>query len=784
VTRTKLKLALPPPLKRNFLSHLPWRPGPRFILFAVILFFTIISSFSKRVLGMAIVFDSAMYLHSSVCVLTYLKALLSFQPPSPEAYKLLAEGILLDGPVLPMLGGVFYLMLGLAPSIKDMGAALFLQALLHATSAVLVYQVLRDLTRRKAPSLLGGFAWGFYPAAILGAGKFMTEILTTCLLLSLVLVVTRIGRPRCALGAGLLLGLVALTKAALAPAVALCIAFGFVYLLITKFNRVGFLKSLLATACGVGLTLIPWMAFTHQVTGKAQITTNRQPTHNMVSGVNPENDGWASLPDTPLALMFNEEDPALPSAMGIILTHSSFELQLMARKIVRLFTQPWNDYRLACLLLPIPAQIAWHKLLMALGLLGMLSLFMDIARKQIDRVAEIHDTKIELIFCLLVILIAGHFIYLPFVACSRYGFTAMPFMTILATMAVSRIFSLGNKALLAVLALSFGLFCFEFNPVKVLEQQVLNNHNVDVLIIATVFKGLLCLASMLALIRILRRSTGFKFLPWHINAFLAVLLSLILGTVAVDTYCEPLNGELVFKFTNARPMHRTCVLGDYELKDPNLRAAYLVLDSRTKTTILGKMLVNDQIQSLFLAPFFLLHPEPNLEGCYEMFARLRFQKAAELNQWYLAQIPLTSLKAGKNSITITPEPNYVLSVNGSPKSRYLQGNNVNLPSLNYFSPTLLMNDLDGYDARPRQTYYIATGKGQRIDCSLEHNMDGDYDRTNLNCLLLLVYDRADELPTQSKIAPAGSAPVDASPVITTPAGFKQMDLHRCLVVPH
>ena len=185
-----------------------------------------------------------------------------------------------------------------------------------------------------------------------------------------------------------------------------------------------------------------------------------------------------------------------------------------------------------------------------------------------------------------------------------------------------------------------------------------------------------------------------------------------------------MNGELIFKFANARPLHRSCVLSQTEVSNPHLKAAYLLIDSRTKTTILGKMNVNGELQSLMLAPYYLVHPEINLEGCYEMFAKLRFQRGAELNQWYLAAIPTSSLKAGKNEISITPEPGYVLSVNGSPRSRYLQGNRVSLPALNYFSPTLLMNDLDGYDARPRQNYYIASGRDEHVDASLDRNLDG------------------------------------------------------------
>lgn len=722
---------------------------------------------------MSLVFDSAMYLHSSVCVLNYLKSLIAFQIPSPEAYKLLVEGVLLDGPVLPVLGGLFYLLLGLSPSIKDMGAALFLQALLQATAAVLVYQVTLDLTRKKTPSLIAGYAWGFYPSAILGAGKFMTEILSTCLILSLVLCVTRINRPRIAFAAGLLLGFIALTKAALAPTAAMVIVFGLAYLAINRVPSSKLVNTIIATAWGVALTIGPWVGFTHQITGKMMVTTNRQPTHNLVSGVNPENDGWASIPETPLGMMFSEEDPALPSAVGIVLPNSGYELELTARKIVRLFAQPWNDYRAGCLLMPLAGQIAWHKMVLALGLFGIVALLMDIARKHIERTSEMHVTKIELIFCLLVLLAIGHFIYLPFVACSRYGFTAMPILTIFATLGLSRIFGLGKRALAASVWLFLTLFAFEFNIVKVLEQQVLNNDNIDVLAWATIFKTLLCLVGLLSLVRILRRSTGFKFLPWSINAFLAVLVLLLLGTVGVDTYCELMNGELIFKFSNSRPMRRTCVLGTDELKDTHLKAAYLLIDSRTKTTLLGKMIVNGQIQSLFLAPFYLVHPEPVTEGCYEMFAKLRFQNWAELNQWYLAEIPTTMLKGGKNEITITPEPGYVLSVNGSPKSRYLQGNYVSLPSLDYFSPTLLMNNLNGFDARPRQTFYIATGKGKRIDCTLDRNLDGDYDRTNLNALVLLVYERPDD-----SLAPGAS--VQASP---QPAP-RRLDLYRYFVAPH
>jgi hypothetical protein len=87
-----------------------------------------------------------------------------------------------------------------------------------------------------------------------------------------------------------------------------------------------------------------------------------------------------------------------------------------------------------------------------------------------------------------------------------------------------------------------------------------------------------------------------------------------------------------------------------------------------------------------------------------------------------------------------------------------------------------MNDLNGFDARPRQTFYIATGKGKRIECSLDRNLDGDYDRTNLNTLVLLVY----EQPLFAK-KPAADKPAATE----TGHGFpNRLDLYRYFVSPH
>jgi hypothetical protein len=228
-------------------------------------------------------------------------------------------------------------------------------------------------------------------------------------------------------------------------------------------------------------------------------------------------------------------------------------------------------------------------------------------------------------------------------------------------------------------------------------------------------------------------------------------------------------------------------LGADELKSPNLKTALFLIDSRTKAPVAGKMIINGQPQSLSLAPFYLAHPDKISEACYEMFSKLRFQHAAELNQWYMAEIPLPMLRAGKNEIVVAPDPAHELNVNGSPRWRYLQGNYVNMPSLTEFSPTLLMNDLNGFDARPRQTIYIASGKGRRIDCTADQNPDSDYEKTNLNTLVLLVYEQAgseDGSCVSHSTAPSPSSKANSTSGEDPATISKPMDLFRDFIAPH
>ena len=749
-----------PPLFRQTFQRTLKAPAfkAQFLLCLVVFTAAMASSFSKRVFGMALAFDSAMYLNTASTVLACLQSLCAFRLPDPHTYGLLVDGMLLDGPILPLVGGLFFAAVGLKPQIQNIEAALVLQAILQALSALLVYKVTYDVSRKRTAALLGGFAWGLYPAALLGAGKFMTETLACCLVMALVLNVGRLGKKTNAFAAGAIVCMIALTKAALTPACALAILFGFCALIKSGQSKSTLVKTFLATVFGAAIIIAPWLMFTHRNVGQPLLTANRQPTHNIISGLNPENDGWASLPDTPLGSMFSENDPPLPSAVGVAMPVANFEIQLMARKVVRLFSQPWNDYRLHCLGLPEIVQIFWHRAIVALAVLGAIGL---IIKQRADSGGTYAPARSELMFCLLLIILCGHLIYLPFVACSRYGFTAVPVFVVLATAGTAALFAMGKKVFAAAATLFATAFMFQLNMVKIIPDNMLNESGLDILAATTAIKLLVCLFAINYMVRLLQEQNGVVKTSWAHNAFLSLITTGLMCATAADTYYEPLNTEHTFKITKDNPLMRVCRLDQEELNNPNLKAAYLIIDSQLKKTVSGTVDVNGHFLPLMISPLCWLNPEDNLSACYEMFAKLRHQNSSDLRQWYAVELPKHTLKPGLNSIVVAPSGQTHLEVNGSVKARPLQGQYVNLPSLTLFSPTILGNDLGGIDARPRERVYIASGEGERNNAGAEAN-PANAAKSNANVLVLLVYDQGDTKFDRSR----------------------PVDLSDCLIVPH
>ena len=435
----------------------------------------------------AMLFDSGAYIMSAKYVLTAFHNF-AHGMAFDAAVKSVGETLMLNGPVLPGLGAIYFGSIAREPSLIDMRAPIVLQAILHAISASMLALVGWRFTGGRAIGLSAGILLAVWPSAVIGAGRFLTETISTLFISAVMLSASHLARERkesqlrlsspAAFIFGATAALLALTKAALAPGVVLTVAAIFLLLLLSKVEKRSFIAALLSSIVGVFLVLAPWLMFTKIASGEFCLTPKRLPTLNMSAGLNPETDGLSALPETPMVTMYSENDGPSAVAYALYTLNPGDFYGRMARKPLRLFQYPWNDCRLDFLGIPVIVQVIAHQILVVFGFFGLLafvSLPLSFAQRKTTAPSTLNETpadnamlgeqphpelnRASLVFSdtsmtnpataepqvinSLIIgmaslaIVCGHFAYLPFVADARYGFTAMPSLILLGMWCIS-----------------------------------------------------------------------------------------------------------------------------------------------------------------------------------------------------------------------------------------------------------------------------------------------------------------------------------------------------------
>ena len=148
------------------------------------------------------------------------------------------------------------------------------QALMGASTALLAFLIARHLFSPLAGLLAAAIA-AFYPYYVMHDTALQdTGMVTFLLALSvwLVLRASRDGRLAGWLLAGLALGALVLTRAAMAPSVAAILLWAFIWG--TRGARTGRLRNALVLLATIAMTLTPWLAYTARVTGAPVLTTD------------------------------------------------------------------------------------------------------------------------------------------------------------------------------------------------------------------------------------------------------------------------------------------------------------------------------------------------------------------------------------------------------------------------------------------------------------------------------------------------------------------------------
>lgn len=373
-------------------------------------------------------YDARSYLWTSARFAQFLVDLSHFQwSPQLICDAQFREHVINDGPLYTSFIGSCFALFQQVPVAKDWYKIEIIQSIVHGLSSGFIYLIaLRLLKTRQGDgtgsgalqtrlgAVAAGLIWAFYPPANVASGFLFTEPFVVFAIVAFVwAAVAAAGRIRDA-AAGFFAGLVFLLKPALIPAA--CVS-----LLARLIFSPKKLPSLITIAAALTLTVAPWALWTQLNLGKMQITTPRFGGYNLAMGSDLETDGRLAIPCTPMTNIYRDDEKPIFFVASQWKFHTIECLQMTSRKLTRLLSFPYNDYRQPYMGLDAVQQRILHVALLFFGLAGCLL-------AAITRRVERASMPVLVVMAFM----WSPLVYLMFESNSRYGFTIMPMYAVFA----------------------------------------------------------------------------------------------------------------------------------------------------------------------------------------------------------------------------------------------------------------------------------------------------------------------------------------------------------------
>ncbi len=608
------------------------------------------------------------------------------------------EYIMLDGPVLPIIASFTFLCFGQMPGANDWWLFSGLQCALQGLAAALVAMLAYELVGSKRWSFVAGLSWGLYPAAILATRTLMSETTNIVLMLLQVYLLCRLITGNHAakqigatIGAGFVSGLVLLTKPALFPSCAVVDLLGVFKL---QGNRKRIL-ALLAIGLGTVLSVLPWMIFTKTCVGQVYLTPQRLPVLNVVKGCDIEADGVGGFPYTITCNMYTEADGVLNIYSAIASAKPAELASLCVRKATRLFSLPWNDYRTKVFGVPATIQALAHRLIWLFALLGFLAVCAGI--KAQSRIGTKVDKQNLFVgeACSLVIL--GHLAYLAFEAIPRYGFTAMPFVMILAVYFLHGLFARQTMwKEVAILGVSLLMVLISIDADVIAYTMMLTGDISNALWLGLIGRWLIIGWTFWLLWRITHRMVPEK--PARIR--LAVCLTAFIAISGVVLFSQQFHRAAVREWKTVLKDGMVATRELWLANQPKTKPAWaLVLVDGDTNLSSAQIAVNGHKVTEKLESLYQFYPRK-----YQLINVIQLQavtfgiKPERLRQWRAVPVPVEWLNLdGKNTVTIKPAVGQQATLYGDYPP--IAGERSYLPSFEVFSHGKLWNSVDSLEGR-------------------------------------------------------------------------------------
>ena len=684
---------------------------------------------------------------------------------------------MLDGPVLPGAAALLFSILHKAPALAEWQSIVVMQCFFQALCAVFVYLLSFKLLERRLPATIAAGLWIVYPPAITSCNSLLTEPLACTLSVAFIFFLTgfsdskgKLAYSKCFF-AGLTAIMLSLLKPALAPATGLITLLGFLLPFISEgsydakksfsflcISRAAIYKVLFAVL-GFAVLLLPWFSFTCAARGKIILLPSRRPVYNICTGLNVEGDGWGTYPTHPLALMFDDNESALPVALALIQDNPGDIANLTLRKSTRLFNLPWNDYRYKVIGLGYKLQAISHMLLVSLGFSGAILLFAGIF-------AGKFNSGQKLLGISMLIFVASHLIYLPFEGISRYGFTAVPClivagMFLLEQMHISK-FSISVLSYWASLIL-FILFS-KLDLVPFILYLPLNSG--PAIGIAALIRWLPLLGAGLSLWRIAISEPEFNQLSRRVLAS-AISVFLLIAAAIAAAFAVSSHESPVWQCNLKSGDMATRIVKMDGLPAQKPDWALLLVDGDQRIGN-AQLFVNGHHLEAAESVYQFYTEQYELNEWLNQFASLIRKDPGSLRRWRATKVPLDALESDWNRLECSGPKEGAITIYGDYLEQSKNGRRM-LPSPSEVSPGKFFNDAEeAYDSRIMQATYSTIGSSK---CDFEHDLkrkENDLSpgigvqKGNYRLYLLLGYKH----PTGAVSDTANSAPA-AAPASTT-----------------
>jgi hypothetical protein len=398
----------------------------------------------------------------------------------------LVDRLLLDGPVYPLYLAMVQWVTGIPPGATNF--SLYLQSLttvyslIDALTCLVVFSIGRRVFDDRT-AVLAGLIYAVYPPAVLNTANSFSEPFAAFCLTTFVFFLLTVGTEHNEsirasswlwLAAGVFAGLTMLVRSAfvifpLALVVSFLASKGaqqrsagilpadkgapascrlteerrhlaglFVALSMPAGCRRSFVGAwkknsvagVLVALCATTLVLAPYLLFTWWQTGKPSFVS-RAPGYNISIGNCLPSDGWICY--SPQVMLPNAQE-AMRYVGGEMMRHPVSYASLYLRKIDRLWAGAWNDFQHDFILSP-QWQDVLHQVIILSALFGIWLLL----RKPSERSHTFAGGLTLSTLCLL------HCLYIFFIPMSRYAFTAMPSVVILAAFGITQLASVPQR---------------------------------------------------------------------------------------------------------------------------------------------------------------------------------------------------------------------------------------------------------------------------------------------------------------------------------------------------